>query len=115
MPIVLLLAACEREGKPPAQGGPPSSDPDSSVSVASPSGLDPVGRLARASLDVRGVRPSLDEIERIEADPTALDAMVEGYLADPRFSERVMASYQEVFLSKLEELSFYDYAAVPVL
>ena len=53
--------------------------------------------LTRLSLDLRGVRPRLDELERLEADPTELDALVEAYLDDPLFGDRLMAVYDAIY------------------
>lgn len=95
-------------------GDPAGTRPAEVPPVVAPvgdEGLSPVERLARASLDLRGVRPTPDEIARVEADPEALDALVETFFVDPRFEERVMALYQEVFLTKMEEVGFFDYAA----
>ncbi len=65
----------------------PSTTSTSSSTTASP--LEPIPYLARLSLDLRGVRPSADEIAAIQADPQALDGLIDDFLADPRFSERV--------------------------
>lgn len=64
--------------------------------------LDPVALLTRISLDVRGVRPSEAELDAVEADPAAVDAHVEAFLADPRFGERVEDLFDEVFLTRGE-------------
>ena len=54
----------------------------------------------RASLDLRGVRPSAEEMEAVEADPAALDGLIDAWMEDPRFEERVAELYQEVFLTR---------------
>jgi hypothetical protein len=58
--------------------------------------------LIRASLDLRGVRPSQSELERVEADPAAVDSVIEDYLSDPRFGERVAALFAEITLTRTE-------------
>lgn len=75
-------------------------------------GLDPLARLARLSLDLRGVRPTREEMAQVLADPAALDTLREQFLVDPRFEERVIGLYREVFLTQIQDLYFYDYAAV---
>ncbi|MEQ1570169.1 MAG: hypothetical protein ABMA64_31335 [Myxococcota bacterium] len=100
--IWLALTACT--------GEPPGGHHDQKRS--DPVELSAVRQLARASLDIRGVRPTRDEVAAVEADPDALAALVEGFLADPRFEDQVLANYQEAFLTRLEDLRFYDYAAV---
>ena len=62
--------------------------------------MDSLALLNRASLDLRGVRPSLEEIEAVEADPQALEGLIEGFVEDPRFGERVRDLYGEVYLSQ---------------
>ena len=42
--------------------------------------FDAVKALSRASLDLRGIRPSLEELDQVRADPDAYDDLVEGYL-----------------------------------
>ena len=58
--------------------------------------------LTRLSLDLRGVRPSVGEYERLRADPTQIDALTEEYLNDPRFPGRVMDLWSEVYLTRSE-------------
>ena len=65
--------------------------------------LDPLRLLVRASLDLRGVRPSLDEIAQVDADPAALDGLIERFLYNPRFGRRVREVFDEVFLMRDEE------------
>lgn len=62
----LLLLACTRG----------SVDADEAVRL-----------LTRASLDLRGVRPSLEDLEAVAAQPTTLDDAIEAYLQDERFGE----------------------------
>ncbi|MCP4809258.1 MAG: hypothetical protein GY884_28315 [Proteobacteria bacterium] len=58
--------------------------------------------LIRTSLDLRGVRPSADEFDRVEADPDALEDLVEDYLVDERFGGRVRDIYSEILLTRSE-------------
>ena len=41
--------------------------------------MGPLRALARISMDLRGVRPSVGELEAVEADPTALGEVVDGF------------------------------------
>ena len=45
--------------------------------------------LVRASMDLRGKRPSLAELDAVEADPNAYAQIVDQYLYGPEFIERV--------------------------
>lgn len=72
-------------------------------------------QLARVSIDLRGVRPAPEELARVRRDPEALSALIDEFLYDPRFEERVRASYAEALLTRMEDLFFLDYAAVETL
>jgi hypothetical protein len=58
--------------------------------------------LNRLSLDLRGVRPTVEEIERLEADPAEIDALMEEFLYDERFHLRVMDLFSEVYRTRSE-------------
>jgi hypothetical protein len=66
---------------------------------------NPVAQLFRASLDLRGVRPTIAEIERIEADPDAYNALVDEFLADARFGERIRSMFAEIYLTRRDSYS----------
>ena len=53
--------------------------------------------LARISLDLVGRRPTLDELDRYEGDADELDALIEEYLADPAFAERMGWLWNDAF------------------
>jgi hypothetical protein len=76
--IAIALLACS--------GGPP----------------EPIGPLVRASMSVRGVRPSLDEIEAVRADPARLEDIVVGWFDDPRFGETVRDMHAEQMLMRID-------------
>jgi hypothetical protein len=67
--------------------------------------------LVRASLDIRGVRPAVEEYQRLEADPEAFDQLVDEYLHDPRFPSRVADLWGEIYLTQTEfyTVNVYDY------
>ncbi len=72
--------------------------------------MEPARLLSRLSLDLRGVRPSEDELAAVEADPDALEALTEEMLADERFEARVRDLFSEVYLTRTESfpVSAYD-------
>ena len=74
----------------------PAPEADTAAAVV------PLSQLARASLDLRGARPTLDEIAAFEADPAVYPDLVEAWLADPGFGERVRSLYAEVTLTHTE-------------
>lgn len=64
--------------------------------------------LTRASLDVRGVRPSAADISAVVADPSAGEALVAEYLADDRFGDRVQGAFASVYLTRADESDIAD-------
>lgn len=88
MVALLLLAACQTGTSP---------TPPAALGT-----MDPVDALIRTSLDLRGVRPSVDEIAQVQADPAALDTLVDVYLEDPRFEGRVRDLWSEIYLTRSE-------------
>ena len=66
---------------------------------------------SRASLDLRGVRPSLDEIERLQNRPADLDAMLDGLPDDPRFGWNVALQHEPSWSTRVEaqDLTRVDY------
>jgi len=64
--------------------------------------VDPQQVLTRASLDLRGVRPSVAEREALADDPAVLDDLLADYLQDPRLGERVRELWSEVYLTRAE-------------
>lgn len=61
-----------------------------------------VRRLVRVSLDLRGVRPTEAEIEQVEADPAAIEALTAEFVTDERFFAHLVQLYQEIYLSETE-------------
>jgi len=80
-----------------------SSDP--AVVAPSTSAVNPIDMLTRVSMDVRGIRPSVADVDNILADPDALDDLIDDYLSDARFPERVMDLYSEIYLTQAEVFS----------
>ncbi|MDG1480560.1 MAG: DUF1549 domain-containing protein [Myxococcota bacterium] len=87
---VLLFAGC---GEEPAQ-------PHAEAIEAPMPEMDSLRLLSRMSLDLRGTRPSRDEIEQVSADPEALDDVLDALLLDARFGERIRKLYAEIYLTE---------------
>lgn len=84
--------------------GPVATD-DSAVPVD----LTPTAALlARWSLDTRGVRPSLADLDAVEADPDAAYALLDTYLADPRFGDVVASGFAPAWLVRADEADSAD-------
>jgi hypothetical protein len=107
-PLLLsLLVACgggDESGQPGTTPAPEAKIPELTGPVL----------LSRISLDLRGVRPTEDEIARVEADPAAVDALVDEFLQDPRFEQRVIDLFAEVYLTRTENY-LVDFSGVELL
>jgi hypothetical protein len=64
--------------------------------------LAPPALARRMSLDLRGVVPTLAELDRAESE--GADALVEGWLADPRFESHLVDALAEDWLLRIDEL-----------
>jgi len=84
---------------------PPAGSP---VDGGSPDeGVDPqtapvpdAATLRRASLDLRGVLPTVEELDQLEADPSSYPDLIAAWMDDPRFGSRVRDLFAEVFLTR---------------
>ena len=120
--LALLLPAC-RDDAPPATDdttdGGDATEGDDVDSVDSGSGtgepgdegpdpiyLEPTEHLVRISMALRGVRPSAEDLAAVEADPAALDGIVDGYLDDPRFGTIVRDLHNDALLVLVDFLVF---------
>ncbi len=84
--ILLYLLSCATEPNP--------------VEAMSAYDVSAVALLERASLDLRGVRPSIAEVEAVEADPASVNLRIEEFLQDPRFGERVRSFFADIYLTR---------------
>jgi hypothetical protein len=91
MVITLLVLACGGTTEAPTSPAVPE--------------INPGEMLTRASLDIRGVRPNAKDVARIHRTPEDLDTLIDGYLLDDGFPERVMDLYSEVYLTQGEQYS----------
>jgi hypothetical protein len=119
--LALVLPAC-RDDAPPATDDATSdaggategdTDPADSGSTGEPGDdgpppiyLEPTEHLVRVSMALRGIRPSAEELAAVEADPTAIDAIVDGYLDDPRFGTIVRDLHNDALLVLADFLIF---------
>ena len=84
VPEQLLLDRHLAPGSADGGGGTDTGPPRSAETLA------PVAALARASLDLRGTRPTLAEIQSVETDPAAYSALVAGFAGGEAFADRAM-------------------------
>src|SRR5262249_25025857 len=59
--------------------------------------------LVRASMDVRGRRPALAELNAVQADPSVYGTLVDQYLHSPEFITRVKELYNDALLVDRED------------
>jgi len=77
---------------------------DTGVSMYSSSAEMTVERqLTRVSMDLRGIRPSEEEILAVQADPEQLVNAVEEFLFHPNFPDRVRNLFAEIYLTRVED------------
>jgi hypothetical protein len=100
MPAALLMTLFACGGAAP--GTDSAAAPDETGSTGSfddatePVLLDDVAWLARASLDLRGVRPDIDELEAVAEGTTTVPGFVDVWLQDPRFPARMAWLWNDV-------------------
>ncbi len=73
--------------------GEPTDDPG-----AEPTLLSPTDHLIRASLALRGTRPSLADLDAVRDDPDALEEIVDTYLASEAFGTTIRDIYADALL-----------------
>ncbi|MBA2320527.1 MAG: DUF1592 domain-containing protein, partial [Deltaproteobacteria bacterium] len=95
--VLLLAAACsEPEDVPDEEDSPvPSPAPE-------PVWLSPTEHLVRASMAIRGLRPSIEDLARIEADPASLEPMVDAYLASDEFLATLRDLHAELYRVRVD-------------
>lgn len=86
--LSLLLSAC----------GAGSTDAGPTGRVA----LSPRAHLVRASMALKGTRPSLEELQRVHEDPAQIEPIVREYVDSPLFGETVMDIENESLLVRTE-------------
>ena len=76
--------------------------------------LTPTEHLARASLALRGVRPSLAELRAVAAEPDRVAALVDRYLESPEFGATIRDLHNELLLLHPELTNFTPPPAPPL-
>ncbi len=93
MPLLLLAAllplACT-DGAVSDSGGESTVDPTGEAGL-----IDDIAWLARASLDLRGVRPSAEDLQAIQSGSSTVPELAATWLDDPRFPERMAWLWNE--------------------
>src|SRR5687768_7569636 len=79
--LFVVLGACTENATPTD----PTDPPVSPTAVF----LSPAQHLTRASMALRGMRPTVEDLRAVEADPTLIPTIVDRYLASPEFGETI--------------------------
>ena len=110
--LTLLLTACS-SGDPPDTVPPDTDAPEVVTELEEPPlvALSAPRLLRRMSLDLRGVLPSVEELDAVEADPSQVAVYRDAWLADPRLEERLVHLLGERWLTRVDafNLSYFDY------
>lgn len=61
--------------------------------------------LRRLSLDLRGVLPSVADLDAVEADPDGLPGLRDAYLEDPAFEERLVSLLGETWYTLVDDVT----------
>jgi hypothetical protein len=101
---LITLVACGGTTFAPVATEAPAPAVDEAIPEMSATRL-----LERASLDLRGIRPSIDELDAVEADPDSVDASIDSFLQEERFGARVRSMFAEIYLTRQD--SWYVSAA----
>ena len=97
--LAVGLASCSNESGDDGEGPTAPDEPRD--------GLTPTQLLVRASLDLRGVRPTPDELRAVAEDPDRVDAMIAGFVDDPRFGERIKDIFAGAWRTRVDFYELY--------
>ncbi len=104
---ICLLAgawACTSTSSGPGPDDPddpnPGDLPELEPAVPEVAYLSPEDHLTRASMALRGIRPSLAELEEVAADPSAIEAIVDEYLESPQFGVTMRELHNATLLTR---------------
>jgi hypothetical protein len=94
--LLLSCLGCTESSTTPPDVTP---DPVSPTAVF----LSPAQHLTRASMALRGVRPSVADLRAVAADPNAIEGIVDRYLATPEFGQTIKELHNETLLVRVEQ------------
>jgi hypothetical protein len=78
----------------------------SSCTDEAPAPVDARAVFVRASLDVRGARPTPEELREVLADPAALDDKIDALVDDPAFARRIADLWAPAFRTRIDHYPF---------
>jgi hypothetical protein len=93
--IAAVFSGCETDD-------PHAVPPGTVAPTAIVTKLSDTDRLVRASMALRGIRPSVADIQQIQADPTQFEALIDGYVQSPEFLEVIKDLHAERLLLRTD-------------
>jgi hypothetical protein len=103
--LVLAFAACGDEPSAPGPKdetpAPPAAPPQAKVAL-----LSPPQHLVRASMALRGKRPSVEELRAVAKDPSALPGIVDRYLASPELGATIRDLHDDALRVKIAPILY---------
>lgn len=103
------LFACQGGGQAASAGadsGKHAGDAGSAPAQAAVAYLSPTEHLTRASIALRGVRPSLDELAAVRKDARYVEAIVDYYLTTPEFGATIRELHEEALLTSVDPVIY---------
>ena len=64
--------------------------------------VDAEARLVRASMALRGIRPSIQELDRVHAHPKQVEAVIDGWMTGPELDETMGHLHAELLRTRVE-------------
>jgi len=109
--LIWLALACTDAVVPDPPATDSATSPDSWTEPVRFEPLPAPRLLRRMSLDLLGVLPDLDDLDRVDADPDALAQVRDDLLEDPRLEDRLVQLLADRFLTRIDTfpLSHRDY------
>jgi hypothetical protein len=109
--LALLLAACGVSaagcGNAAGSASPSSTNPDAAVAV--PFEADPPSvYVAKVKNVLVGLAPTDAEVKAVEADPTQLKTLIDGWMALPQYTEKLLRFFELAF--QQTQISITDFA-----
>jgi hypothetical protein len=91
-------AGCSGSDESAGEAPPPVKAADPTPKVAF---LTPTQHLVRASMALRGIRPSVEDLQTVAKDPAKLPEIVDRYLATPEFGAMIRELHDEALKVKI--------------
>lgn len=104
--LMVITTACSSSSKSTNETVPeeePTEEPSLDTNIET---LTPAQHLLRASMALRGTRPSVEELQAVQEDPATLESFVDAYLNSEAFGETIKDLHNETLLLRAQNLIF---------